>query len=540
MGISIQTENRKYNFYKQSRNNRFVPKTIKIPEISEEEVVNLAVDTIGRKKQALVFVATKSSAEATADKIAAKIKDNIDVELSEKLLHALPRPTKQCQRLARNAKKGVVFHHSGLHHHQRELIEDKFRDGTIKIICCTPTLAAGLDLPAFRAILKDLKRYNGRWGTSWIPVLEYQQMCGRAGRPGKEDFGEAIIIASTEADKEEIYEKYVIGDVEPIYSKLAVEPVLRTYVLSLIATEVVNSRQKLIDFFKKTFWAQQYKDMEKLEKIMMKMANLLEEFDFIAISSKKSDFRAASDIEDDRIISTPIGKRVAELYIDPITAHNIILGLKKAGNKPSAFALLQLISNQLELRPKLAVRKNDYETVSEKLLQEELLANEPAIYDPEYGDFLDSVKTAMFLEEWISEKTEEEILEKFNVRPGEIKTKIDSADWLLYAMEELARMIQRQELLKEIAKLRLRVKHGIKEDILQLMQLKGIGRVKARKLFANKIKALEDVRQASFGALAQVIGAKTAASVKEQLGEKIEAVPEKKRKGQLSLLGYKD
>lgn len=514
-------------------------KTIKIPEISDEEVVNLAIDTINRKKQALIFVSTKSSAEATAEKIAAKVKDNIDVELSEKLLHALPRPTKQCERLGRVAKKGVVFHHSGLHQKQRELVEDKFREGEIKIICCTPTLAAGLDLPAFRAILKDLKRYNGRWGITWIPVLEYQQMCGRAGRPGKEDYGEAITIASTDAEKEEIYEKYIIGEVEPIYSKLAVEPVLRTYVLSLIATDVVGSTNKLTEFFKKTFWAQQYKDMNKLEKIMMKMVNLLEEYGFVGVSSKKSDFISADEIVDEKLVATPIGKRVAELYIDPLTAHNIILGLKKAGKKPSPFALLQLVSHQLELRPRITVRKNDYETVSQKLISEELLSIEPQIYDPEYSDFLDSVKTAMFLESWIDEKTEEDILEKFNVRPGEIKAKIDGADWLLYSAEELARMIEKQELLKEIAKLRLRVKHGIKEDIIALMQLEGIGRVRARKLFSNKIKDLKDIKEATFTLLSQLIGPKTAARIKEQLGEKIESIPEKRRKGQLSLAGYK-
>jgi len=517
-------------------------KSEKIAEVSEEEVVNLAIDTIKMKKQALIFVSTKSGAEATAEKIAKKLDENADcTEIASEILHVLSRPTKQCEKLAKAAGKGIVFHHSGLHHRQREIIEDSFREGKIKIICCTPTLAAGVDLPAFRTILKDLKRYNGRWGMSWIPVLEYQQMCGRAGRPGKEDFGEAIAIASTENEKEEIYEKYVIGEVEEIYSKLAVEPVLRTYILSLIATEVVGSKRKLIDFFKKTFWAQQYKDMEKLSRIIIKMTSLLQDFEFIETKGKKdSDFISASDIEDDKLVATPIGKRVAELYIDPITANNLITGIKKSGKKPSAFSLLQLISYQLELRPRLRMRKNDYEMVSGKIIGEDLLSIEPAIYDPEYSDFLDSVKTAIFLESWINENTEEDILEKFSVRPGEIKAKTDNADWLLYAMEELSRMLQRQELIKEIAKLRIRVENGVKEEVIPLMQLKGIGRVRARKLFSNKIRELKDLKEISFSALAQIIGAKIAASVKEQLGEKTEPVPEGKRKGQLSLLGYRE
>lgn len=510
---------------------------IKIKEQSDEDVVNVAADTIEKNKQALVFVSTKAGAESTAEKIAKKLKENSDhIELSERLLHALPRPTKQCKRLASTARKGIVFHHAGLSAKQRELIEDEFRTGLIKIICCTPTLAAGLDMPAFRVILKDLRRYNGRWGYSWIPNLEYQQMSGRAGRPGKEEFGEAIALAINENEKKDIYERYITGEVEPIYSKLAVEPVLRTYVLSLVATEIVRSEKQLIEFFSKTFWAQQYKDMNKLANKIIEMSELLKSYGFIA--SKDEDFVSASDIEDEKLIATPLGKRVAQLYIDPVTANNIISGIKKSGNKPSAFSLLQLISNQLELRPRLKLRKKDYEAVNDKLLSEELLTKEPAIYDPEYDDFLDSIKTAMFFEDWIEEKTEEDILENYNVRPGEIKVKIDNADWVLYAGEELAKIIERQDLIKELSRLRLRIIHGVKEEVIPLLKLKHIGRVRARKLFSNKIRDIKDLKELSFNSLSKIIGAKTAANVKEQLGEKVEVVPQGKRKGQLSLLKY--
>ncbi|MBW3022790.1 hypothetical protein KY308_01675 [Candidatus Woesearchaeota archaeon] len=509
---------------------------LKIKDV-DEPFANIALDTINRNKQALIFTSTKAGAESCADKISRHLKDDPNLlEFSQKLLHVLAYPTKQCERLSKSAKKGIVFHHAGLSAKQRELIEDYFRQSKIKIICCTPTLAAGVDLPAFRTVLKDLKRYDGRWGMNWIPVLEYQQMSGRAGRPGKEDFGESLAIASNENDKENIYEKYVIGEVEDIYSKLAVEPVLRIYTLSLIATEIVNSKKQIFDFFKKTFWAYQYKDTHKIEKTITKMISLLGDFGFI--NSKSSDFVSADEIANEKIEATLLGKRVAQLYVDPLTAHNLLVGMEKSGKKPSPFSMLQLISAQLELRPLLRVKKSDYEKVQEKLLEEEFLMNEPAIYDPFYSEFLDSVKTAMFFGEWIDEKTEEYILEKYNVRPGEIKVKIDSADWLLYAMEELARIIQKNELLKEISKLRLRIKNGVREELIPLLQLKGIGRVRARKLFRHKIKDLKGIKEASITTLSQIIGAKTAALVKEQVGEKVEVVPERKRKGQLSLKDY--
>ena len=115
---------------------------LKVEEKSGAPAIDLALDTINKKKQALVFVNTKRSAEKCAEEISKKIKNVNLADLSEKSLKALSRPTKQCERLARCLKAGIAFHHAGLHSKQRELIENNFREGKIKIICCTPTLAA--------------------------------------------------------------------------------------------------------------------------------------------------------------------------------------------------------------------------------------------------------------------------------------------------------------------------------------------------------------------------------------------------------------
>ena len=158
-----------------------------------DSTTNLAFDTLKKKKQALVFVNTKRSAEKVAEEIAKKIKETNEhlTLLRDQALGVLGKPTRQCERLARCLEKGIAFHHAGLHAKQKELIEDHFRSGTIRIISCTPTLAAGLDLPAFRTIIRDLKRYTGR-GMAYIPVLEFLQMAGRAGRPKFDKFGESM------------------------------------------------------------------------------------------------------------------------------------------------------------------------------------------------------------------------------------------------------------------------------------------------------------------------------------------------------------
>lgn len=550
----------------------------KILQADKNDVINLAADTIKIGKQSIVFFNNRRSTEKNAEDIAkslakkAKVKGFVNDELqqiSDAILDAIPKPTKQCQRLALCAQQGVVFHHSGLVAKQRSIIEDAFREGKIKVICSTTTLALGLDLPAYRVVLKDLKRFGQtEWGYSWIPVLEYLQMSGRAGRPKFDNIGESICIARDESEKEDIEDIYIKGEPENIFSKLAVEPVLRTYILSLIATEFVKNKEELFGFFEKTFWAYQYKDMGKLASIINRMLSLLEDFGFIRIGNrvKKNEkdeknendgsgkdidaadlFETAADIaqsenSDERIRATLLGKRVAQLYIDPVTAHHLIKCIRRSpGHMVYDFPLLQMVCNTLEIRPLLKIKAKEMEEINERYLEFEsdLLDREPPIFEHEYETFMNSVKTALFLQDWVSEIDEEVILEKYNVRPGETRAKIDRADWLLYAAEELARLMQFQQIIKEIVKLRMRLKYGVKEELLPLLKLKNIGRVRARKMFGSGIKTIGDVKKANIATLSQLIGKATAISVKRQVGEDIiEAVSERKRKGQMGLGKY--
>lgn len=514
---------------------------MKIAQRYASDILNLALDTIERNKQALIFVNTRASAEKTAEDISKKIKTVNLEELSQKLGKALPSPTKQCKRLEAMSKRGVVFHHAGLLPKQRELIEDKFREGEIKIICCTPTLAAGLDMPAFRAIIKDLKRFGGTgtWGMSDIPVLEYLQMAGRAGRPGHETYGEAICLASDASMQDEIKEKYIDGEPEEIYSKLAVEPVLRMYILSLVSTKFVKTKAELLKFFAKSFWAHQFGDMVKLEFVINKMINLLKEYEFIEVTGDKSDFVTANDFHNDGLIATPVGQRVAQLYIDPLTANHIITGLKS--EDPKELGLLHLVINTLEMRPYLKVGKNEIDIIDEEYakIEDELINKEPAVYSDDYFEYMQTIKTALFFKEWMNEMNEDYLMEKYKIRPGEIRVKLDRADWLLYAAHELSKMLELHELMTPIAKLRVRVKNGVKGELLPLLKLKGVGRVRARSLFNAGCNSLGELKSFDISKLATLLGKKVAIDLKNQVDveidpETIEDLKEKK-KGQMKL-----
>ncbi len=494
---------------------------MKIRQCAEDEAVNLALDTIGMGKQALVFLNTRQSAEKKAEDIAAKIKteDKILDDLGEEILNVLGTPTKQCKRLAKCVKKGIAFHHAGLLARQRELVEENFKNRRIKIICSTPSLSQGLDLPAYRVIIKDLKRYSGH-GLNWILVLEYLQMSGRAGRPKYDSSGESITIAGQQGEKDEIYWRYITGVPEEIFSKLAAEPILRTYLLSLIAANVVNTRKSIVDFFGKTFWAYQYKDMQRLGMIIDKMLKLLIDYELIESSEDAYGFEDASDMHKGIIRATEIGRRVSELYIDPVTAHHIMICLQRAKEKPATdLSFLQMVSHTIEMMPLLRVRNAEYGFIEKELLgvSGELIDPEPRMYDFEYENFLNSFKTALFFRDWINEFDEEYLLENYKIRPGEVRAKIGLADWLLYSCEELGRMTKFKEL-NVLQKLRVRVKYGAKEEILGLLKLEGIGRIRARKLYNNKIQTIADVRQASLGELKKILGEKVALSVQRQVG----------------------
>ena len=131
------------------------------------------------------------------------------------------------------------------------IIEQAFKDRLLKCICATPTLAAGVNLPARRVIIRDWKRWkSGRYTT-----MEIQQMLGRAGRPTYDDQGEAWIMAKNESQRDIVTEEYIFGEPEDVESQL--ENALLSHVLSSIATGGLTDRDALGKFFEETLLSQQ-------------------------------------------------------------------------------------------------------------------------------------------------------------------------------------------------------------------------------------------------------------------------------------------
>jgi helicase len=394
-------------------------------------------------------------------------------------------------------------------------VEDAFRNGRIKILSATPTLAAGVNLPARTVVVSSYMRYEPGYGRYPISVLEYKQLCGRAGRPKYDKFGEAVLIATSGDEQDHLMENYVLAEPERLWSKLAVEKVLRPHVLATIATGYAHTENGLYEFFGKTFYAFQYDPKMIRTKIGDILSYLCKE--------------GMTEFERERIYATEFGKRVSELYIDPVTAVIVRDGLRSRPEEVTDLTFLHLISHTPDIAPKLYPRRSEADELglfadahSHELMYQipDLLAEEA-----EYEEFLAELKCSRVLLDWIDEASEDGILNRHKVEPGDLLRLVEMADWLLYASHELAKLFGHKEILSKMAELRLRIEAGIKAELVQLVRLRGIGRVRARTLYNAGYKTISDLRKASVTELMKVplIGSTLSKKIKEEVGGTISA-----------------
>ncbi len=358
-----------------------------------------------------------------------------------------------------------------------------------------------MNLPARRVIVRDLNRFDVNLGLSPIPVLEIKQMCGRAGRPKYDKYGEAILFAKDIDEIDDLMEEYFLSEPEAIESKLGSEPALRMHVLASIATGHVSTEDDLFAFFNRTFFAFTG-DVHEIHGKIREVLDFLQKEDFI---SRQDGF----------LKPTFFGKRTSDLYIDPLSAVKMRDAL--LNERDAAFYHLWTICSTPDM-PKLYLRRGDYAWVEQKIEEADL-----TFPVEDYDFFLAEVKTAALLDDWMAERTEEEVTKKFGIGPGDVRRLTDQAEWLLYSMAELGKIFNKKKV-RNLTRLTIRVQYGVKEELLELISLRGIGRVRGRALFQRGYRTLRELQKADPNELARIptIGPSLAKKIKEQLGEKVD------------------
>ena len=562
----------------------------KLEGLKSHPVWSVVSDGIDQGSQVLMFVGTRRSAQSEAKNLAKRVTKRLLKEHPERLeeLNNLAQrlegrsQSNLAEQLVQCISGGVGFHHAGLTSGQRKEVEAAFKSGLLVALTATPTLAAGVNLPARRVLVRDLKRWDDGMSRP-LPVMEVRQMLGRAGRPRYDTKGEAWVYCKGTDGWEEadaVSDRYFFGPVEDITSKLAAEPAMRMHLLASIATGGLIHKASIERFFTSTFLGSTMPQSQLRERINSMLDWLVEERfvrkvgideQFTAhwldggIDGNENEawddslpvwatpaqlttgvewapedqrgqslsrssahvlpslgFSPASSLDNVggwvqpttqdpfnmKFEATMIGERVTQLYLDPLSASILRTGLRRAvrrhvrGDAPvTDFGLLHLAVTTPDFNS-LWAKSADMEANSKVWLKTNDVEDE-LLVEPGYAEaLLSNVKSAWMIEKWMDEDTLRVLESELDVSPGDVHHRVDLMGWLLagaqhvlmaddvFAEEHLPVL---SEMVQHISVLQQRVRHGCKTDLLQLVNIRHVGRQRARELASLGMRQPRDV-----------------------------------------------
>ncbi|MDY6959254.1 MAG: helix-hairpin-helix domain-containing protein, partial [Halobacteriota archaeon] len=320
--------------------------------------------------------------------------------------------------------------------------------------------------------------------------------------PELDPYGESVLIAKGSDEYDWLMNNYVYGRIEDIWSKLGTENALRTHILSLVAGRVAETHAGLLKFLGETFYATQQNTWD-LERIVDKILHLLYEKDMILENGNGG------------IAATDLGKLVSRLYIDPLSASTIIEGLKARPAVPD-IGLLHLICKTPDIHL-LYLKSNDYSWIRDYVYDNyKKFVDVPDEFSNDYEWFLSEVKTAAMINDWITEKEEDEITSKFGVGPGDIRSIVEISEWIMHSAVQLSNFLglQTTPLARELS---VRIKYGVERELLDLLRIRGVGRVRARRLYNAGYTDVRRLRAANLRDIKRIIGDKIAENIMKEI-----------------------
>lgn len=441
-------------------------------------IVKIVEKAIEDNSQALSFVSTRRFTESLATYVAKKIDKKTTKEqkhkfkqVADKLLEVPKKkgslPTTTCLKLAEAAEKGVVFHHAGLFNEQKEIIEDEFRNGNILMITATPSLMYGVNLPSKYVVIRDHTRWTSN-GPASIPVFDYEQMSGRAGRPQYDDVGYSYLVAKTMDEAFDLEARYVNGEIELTNSKLIDnKDAIYKQIIAQIASSLSKNLDDLNDFFGKTLYGFQMKNNPSMSIFAQDSLNweLESALEFLL---QNGIIRATPE----GLKTTDFGNLIAKSNYAVETAVKIkeyVSTMEKLNPAEMIYALAE--TPDLPLISFKGRKSKD--PVRDKLSECGLFAVD--IGNPE--------ATAVSLIEWIDERNEYEIENAYNVYSASTRRSAYEASRLVKFAKNTLEVLGNYSNLKNMDYLSARLYYGVKEDIIPLVVgVKRLGRKRARLL----------------------------------------------------------
>jgi len=357
-----------------------------------------------------------------------------------------------------------------------------------------------------------------------IPVMEFHQMAGRAGRPHLDPYGEAVLIAKEQQMIPELIDYFINAAPEHVTSQCTDEETMASHILSLITSDFAPTTESLTRFMEKTFYAYQHPKSRTMGNVVNEVVEALEQIGMIMIDG---------EIGKEQLRPTSLGMLTAQLYIDPMSARIIIDSLTGV-QKVTPISLFHLIGCTSDMQT-LYLKSKDHQILDAFIYQhkDEFLYPMPS---GEEGEeiWLRALKTALVLNEWIDEVFEDRIEERFSVGAGDIYNVVESAKWLLYASSRLSSMAI-PAAYNAISTVMLRTQHGVKSELLPLVKLRDIGRVRARRMYNAGMRDDASILAAGHSQLARIIGATLAEKVILEVAKRlnVDIIPDEYKEGGL-------
>lgn len=204
---------------------------------SLDERVGPIVARYSEGRQVLVFCPSKKSTEHLSSLLAQRLPVPPPIAAQIRR-HAAQIDTAQTDALRQVLHRGMAYHHAGLPPDDRALVEQLYLAGAVYVLCCTSTLAHGVNLPAHLVVIKGTSCWRGgSRGYERTSRADVIQMLGRAGRPGMDDAGVAVIMTSRE---DQGFYEGVSLNAEVVESKLQSNLVEGTFASNSAADRLAN------------------------------------------------------------------------------------------------------------------------------------------------------------------------------------------------------------------------------------------------------------------------------------------------------------
>lgn len=441
-------------------------------------ILRILKHSIDESSQILVFVSTRRFTESLASYISGKVKKTVPADkkeafksVAQKILEVPRRrgskPTSVCLKLAECVENGIAFHHAGLFDKQREIIEDEFRAGNIFMITATPSLMYGVNLPSKNVVIRDYTRWTSQ-GPQPIPVFDYEQMSGRAGRPGYDNEGYSYLIAKSVDEAYDLKDHYVYGEIEPTNSKLLEnKDAVYRQIIAQVASTLSKTPDDIQEFFKETFYGFQMCNNQYLSVFS---ADTME-YDI----NQALEFLIQHGMikpTPEGLKTTPLGTLVSRTNYSVETA----VRLKEYARRTSSldiYGLIYEISKTPDIIPVSFKGRKSKEPVRDKL-------NNKGVF---VVDIANSEATAAVLMEWMEERTEYQIENAFNVYAAGTRRTAYDASLLVKFFKEMCEVLDIYSYTSDLEKLTARLYYGVKDDLIPLVVgIKRLGRKRARAL----------------------------------------------------------